>query len=506
LARTLLEVGKQRPHFGELRSESLDAAKLGGDLGQRARGVGVQSPKSSLARFQLSAQRSLPSLGLFLQGAQLGLRRGPVEHFLEAIDEGEIQLGHGRRAKPFRCRPSLLSVLKRPPVSAESTFMSTTQDVSVGGNLGLSTRGLGHAAARAATLLVCAVLPALLVVVIVGGSAHDHFAFDFHQFWQGGHDVVNGHSPYPDADSLPTRGGASLDPTEIQRVFRFPYPAPAALAMAPLGLLPFTLAAWIFVLGSVGAVFVALRLLGVVDWRCYGIAFASMTTLGALRLGTFTPLLLLGLALAWRHRDNRLAAAATVGCVIVAKIFLWPLLIWLVLTRRVATAALAVLVAAVITAGSWAVLGFAGLGDYPKLLSSLAGAVQGKGWSTVALGLSLGLSTGVAKALAWALGCLALAGARFGPRRKRDLWVFALAIAAAILFSPIVWLHYFLLLAAPLAIAYPRLAPAWLLPFVFWVWPFQETGGNTWKIALGLVLLIAVTTTVLRASPRPRAT
>jgi hypothetical protein len=503
----LLQLGKQRSHFVQLRPEPFDAAELRRDLGERARWIRVQPAKPPFARLELTAEGTLPAFCLLLERAQLRLGRRPaVQDFLEAIDEGEVELRHGRRRKPFRCRPFLLSVLKRLSVSAESTSMSATQDVSVGGNLGLSTRGLGHAAARAATFILCAVLPVLLVAVIVGGSAHDHFAFDFHQFWQGGHDVVKGHSPYPHVHSLPTRGGASLDATEIQRVFRFPYPAPAALAMAPFGLLPFTVAAWIFVLGSLAAVFVALRLLGVVDWRCYGIACASITTLGALRLGTFTPLLLLGLALAWRYRENRVAAAATVGCVIVAKIFLWPLLLWLVLTRRFATAALAVLVAAVITAGSWAVLGFAGLGDYPKLLSSLAGAVQGKGWSTVALGLSLGLSTGAAKALAWALGCLALAGALLAPRRKRDLWVFALAIAAAILFSPIVWLHYFLLLVAPLAIAYPRLAPAWFVPLVFWMWPFQETGGDTWKIALGLALLIVLTTTVLRASPRPRAT
>jgi alpha-1,2-mannosyltransferase len=380
--------------------------------------------------------------------------------------------------------------------------MSATQDVPVGGNLGLSTRGLGHAAGRAATLIVCGVLPALLVAVIVLGSAHDHFAFDFHQFWQGGHDVVNGHSPYPAADSLPTHGGDQLDATEIQQVFRFPYPAPAALAMAPFGLLPFTVAAWIFVLCSLAAVIVALRLLGVADWRCYGIVFASMTTLGALRLGTFTPCLLLGLALAWRYRDRRLVAAATVGCVIGAKVFLWPLLVWLILGRRPATAALALVFATATTIGSWAVLGFAGLGDYPNLLSSLSAAVEGKGWSVVALALSLGLSAGAAKALAVALGCVAFSGVHLAGRRDRDVWLFALAIAAAILFSPIVWLHYFLLLVAPLAIAYPRLSPAWFIPLLFWIWPFQETGGDTWKITLGVALLAGVTAAALTAPPR----
>jgi alpha-1,2-mannosyltransferase len=364
----------------------------------------------------------------------------------------------------------------------------------------LSVLGLRSAGRTILEPLAYCLCPALLLTLVLAGSVHEHFAFDFHQFWQGGHDVVNGHSPYPPLDSLPTHGGEKLGATEIQQVFRFPYPAPAALAMAPFGLLPFTVAAWIFVLCSLGAVFLALRLLGVVDWRCYGIVFASMTTLGALRLGTFTPWLLLGLALAWRYRDKRLVAAATVGCVIVAKVFLWPLLVWLVLSRRLATAALAFLVAAAITLGSWAVLGFAGFGDYPRLLSSLSAAVQGKGWSVVALGLSLGLSAAAAKALAFGLGCAVFAVAGCAPRRNRDFWLFALAIATAILLSPIVWLHYFLLLVAPLAIAYPRLSRAWFVPLLFWIWPFQETGGDTWKIALGLVLLAGLTAAALSAA------
>lgn len=374
------------------------------------------------------------------------------------------------------------------------------------GTLGpLTVLGLRSAGRRILEPLVYCLAPTLLLTLILASSVHDHFAFDFHQFWQGGHDVVNGHSPYPDAQYLPTAGGERLDASEIQEVFRFPYPAPAALAMAPFGLLPFTVAAWIFVLCSVAAVFVSLRLLGVVDWRCYGIAFASITTLGALRLGTFTPLLLLGVALAWRYRDNRVVSAGVVGCVIVAKVFLWPLLLWLVLSRRFATAGLALLVSVCVTAGSWAVLGFAGLADYPRLLSSLSAAVQGKGWSTVALALSLGLSAWAGKVMAFGLGSAALAGARLAPLRDRDLGLFSLAIAAAIVFSPIVWLHYFLLLVAPLAIAYPRLAPAWFLPLLFWIWPFQETGGDTWKIALGLVLLSALTAAALTAAPRARA-
>jgi alpha-1,2-mannosyltransferase len=368
---------------------------------------------------------------------------------------------------------------------------------------GLTRLGLVHALRRVVVVLGFAVLPCVLVLVIVGGSVGDHFAFDFHQFWQGGRDVAHGHSPYPSSGSLPA-DGTNLGPVAIQDVFRFPYPAAAALAMVPFGLLPFNVAAAFFVLCSAVAVVFALRVLGVTDWRCYGIVFASMTTLGALRLGTFTCLLLLGLALAWRWRDRRVAGPATVACIVALKVFLWPLVVWLLLTRRFASAALAVAFAALLTLGSWAVLGFAGLGEYPHLLDSLSSAVQGKGWSVLALALSVGLSATAGKLLAVVLSCALFVAAFVRTNgERRELALFAVAIAAALLLSPIVWLHYFLLLAAPLAIAYPRLAPAWCLPLAFWVWPFQETGGDTWRICLGLAVLLAVLAATL--VPRPRS-
>ena len=297
--------------------------------------------------------------------------------------------------------------------------MTTTRELSLprDGEVRLSRRGLRRAFRALGAPLVYAVLPALLLTVMVAASIHHHFAFDFHQFWQGGRDVIEGRSPYPPAHSLPTGGDPTLDAVAIQDTFRFPYPAPAALAMAPFGALPFSVAAALFVLLSIAAVFLALRLLGVVDWRCYGLVFASITTLGAVRLGTFTPFLLLGLAVAWRFREKKLIVATAVGGLVLLKLFLWPLLIWLVLSRRVGSAALAVAIATAISLASWAVIGFADLANYPELLSTLASSVESKGWSAVALGLSLGLSSAAAHALT-----LVLAGFCARGRRSRAAW------------------------------------------------------------------------------------
>jgi len=371
---------------------------------------------------------------------------------------------------------------------------------------------LGRAASRVGGTLFWLVLPAAFLAVMLAGAIGNHFAFDFHQFWQGGRDVLDGRSPYPAPESLPREGDPGLDAVAIQGVYRFPYPATAAIAMIPFGALPFAVAAGIFVALSIVAVLAALRVLGVRDPRCCGAVFLSITTLGAIRLGTFTPFLLLGLAVAWRYRDRKAVVAPVLAAVVVAKLFLWPLLVWLVLTRRVRAAVLTGAVAGLGTLASWAALGFSGLADYPRLLSSLAGSVQGKGWSTVALGLSLGLALPVAKGLALALGCSSLAMAFRAPRPARDQWLFTLAIVAALLLSPIVWVHYFLLLVAPLAIASPTLSLGWLLPLALWAWPFQETGGDTWKILLGLAVVATVTTwslsgrsTLLRARRGSRA-
>ena len=135
--------------------------------------------------------------------------------------------------------------------------MTTTRDLLLprDGEIRLSRRGLGQALRALGALLGYGLLPALLLTVMVAASIHHHFAFDFHQFWQGGRDVIEGRSPYPPAHSLPAGGDSTLDAVAIQDTFRFPYPAPAALAMAPFGALPFSVAAAVFVLLSIAAVF-----------------------------------------------------------------------------------------------------------------------------------------------------------------------------------------------------------------------------------------------------------
>jgi hypothetical protein len=86
-------------------------------------------------------------------------------------------------------------------------------------------------------------------------------------------------------------------------------------------------------------------------------------------------------------------------------------------------------------------------------------------------------------------------------RRGDDRRSYALAVLLAVIASPIVWLHSFLLLLAPVAVYRPRLSAAWLLPALLW---FASGTGNgaTWQTAM--VLAVAASTFALAVAPSRR--
>ena len=95
-----------------------------------------------------------------------------------------------------------------------------------------------------------------------------------------------------------------------------------------------------------------------------------------------------------------------------------------------------------------------------------------RGYSLVAFGAAAGLPAESAKLLPWLVGVPVLAVAPVVARREDgDRRAFSVAIIAALLLTPIVWLHYFALLVVPLALARPRLAWAWGLLWLLWLTP-----------------------------------
>ena len=342
---------------------------------------------------------------------------------------------------------------------------------------------------RTGEIGLLALAPALLALVIIGGAIGNRYAFDFHgALWQAARDVLAGRNPYPPAT-----------PAGVAPGDRFVYPPPVAILLVPLGALPFGLAAAIITGVLIAAVAGALAVLGVRDWRCYGAAYLSIATLHDIRLGALTPLLALGLALAWRWRAHA-RAAIPLALIVVAKLFLWPLGVWLIATGRIRLALRSTLLAVGASAAGWAVIGFAGLADYPKLLSVLADGEQGRGYSLVAGGLALGLGHAVARAAAVAVGAGLLALCWREGRRGFDERSLALALAAALALSPIVWLHYFVLLLVPIAIARRTFGAIWLIPALFWITPFEENFGAHWRIAAGVAIAALALGCAARAS------
>jgi alpha-1,2-mannosyltransferase len=335
----------------------------------------------------------------------------------------------------------------------------------------------------ASAVLFLAVIPvAMYVPTIVHAVTGDRSSSDLLSFWQAGGKVLHAQSPYPLVAALP----AVADRFTFEP---FVYPAPAAFGMVPFAVLPFALAATLFLVLSFGAIAAALRLLNVRDWRCYGAVFASAPVLAGTSLGAFSPLLFLGAAAAWRYRDRVSRVAPIVAALVVMKLFLWPLWLWLVYTRRFSAAAIAGALGLAATIGAWALIGFAGLHDYPRLLSRLTELVGTQSYSPYALLRTEGFGSTSAQRLILAFGVVLILWAASALRAvRRDERSFVAALALALLLTPILWPHYLVLVYIPIALARKTFSPLWLLPLLFWFDGFGWSNGEAIRIVPALCL------------------
>jgi hypothetical protein len=221
--------------------------------------------------------------------------------------------------------------------------------------------------------------------------------------------------------------------------------------------------------------------LGVRDWRLYGLVALSPAAISAVQTGNVTIVLALLVAVAWRYRERRWVPGLAIGATIALKLFLWPLLVWLLAIRRPLAAAAAAVLGLV--GGFLLVLPFTSLHDYLALLSNLSKVFGRESYNVVGL-LSQADATSRPVAMAFAdVTGLAILVAAY---HRRSL---PLALAASLVLSPIVWLHYFALLVVPLAIRWPRLSWPWAVPVVLWVCPGTSNKVHLWHIALGLAVL-----------------
>ena len=375
---------------------------------------------------------------------------------------------------------------------------------------------MAQARRRRITLIVACVLAAAILLP-VGARAmanrwHDdslwanslrslgglEVPYDFAIFLRASEDVRAGDSPYVDPGTISEDSPAP-----------YVYPPLLAIALIPATVLPDEVrgsspAGVLVSLLLIACVVGTLALLDVRDWRCYPVALLYPPTLENVEYGAVGPALALLVALGWRYRDRVWPVAASVGAAIALKVFVWPLLVWLAATKRSAAAVGAAVAAVGLALGSWAAIGFDGIADYPDLLRRLSDVEAENSYSAYAILVAIGVPSGLAHVVvtgaAATLLVLAWRAARGADGDRRAL---TLALAAGFVLTPILWLHYLVLLVVPIALARPRLSVLWLVPLAMTVFELLDLykgwpRGDGWALAS----VAAVTTVVFAAASR----
>ena len=324
---------------------------------------------------------------------------------------------------------------------------------------------------RITPVILLGLIPLISVVIALSSySSSRSTAVDFHhELYPEAKLVLHGHNPYPAADADLSDGTNNI------------WPVAAVLPVVPLTLLPAGVADWVMTALVLASLVGALWVLGIRDWRVYGVTLLWPPVINAYQTANATLPLCLLCAVAWRVRHRTWLPGVVIGAALAIKFFLWPLTIWLAAIGRLRASAASFAIGG---ASLLLVLPFIAIGTYADLLRNLSNTFDDKSYTIYALLVDAGSPSPVARAATLAVGGAMIALAW----HRRSL---GLAIGAALVLSPIVWLHFFALLIVPLAIARPRFQPAWLLALPLWLIP--GTGnGSAWQTGLALLVLFAI--------------
>lgn len=316
----------------------------------------------------------------------------------------------------------------------------------------------------ASTALLMGIAAALVTGLFgaLGTAESRELAWDFRVAYLPAAEAVrDGMSPYPEV----------LDGVDVPRLYA--YPPQLAFALTPFTAVSDDVAAALAVLLSLTAMMGALALVGVRDLRCYAVVVLWLPGWNALQMANASALLVLLVACAWRFRSTTWPLALALATAVSLKLILWPLLVWGIATRRFRPVALGVVLGTVMTVAAWAAIGFGGLTKYPDLLSRIS---EQESYSIVGMVEELGFGRGLANLATLGVGSVLVGLCVMFARRSDDERAFIVALAAALALSPVVWLHYLVLLVVPLGLRRPDFSPLWLLPIVLWVCPRSENG------------------------------
>ncbi|HEY4347922.1 MAG TPA: glycosyltransferase family 87 protein [Gaiellaceae bacterium] len=316
---------------------------------------------------------------------------------------------------------------------------------------------LANAARQILGLLTIAAGPAFLMIVFVHDARAGSLAFDFHIGLVTASRFVHGHPLYGHGSPV-----------------YYVYPPFYAESLTPFLLVPVSVARWIAALASAGFVVAGLFRLGVRDLRAIGVALLWPPVVHGCEVANASFVVFLLIAFAWRGGWVAMGLAAAL------KLVAWPLLLWQAAARGLRPAIASAFLAVGLILGSWAFVGFEGLGAYPRFLQSVGASQGALGYS-----VSAAFSGGRIVAIVVALAALWRGWARV--RARDEVGGIAYAVVAMLAAAPYVYDNYFTAALIPLALRRPRLSAAWLFPLAFWldgsgVTPTLEAKMLAWTV------------------------
>ena len=327
---------------------------------------------------------------------------------------------------------------------------------------------------RAVSDVLFGAVPILFLAVMTWSVLHGPFsALDFRNaYWYAGHRVLAGSSPY------------LWTAAQLREGVAFVYPPLSAVVFAPAALLPRSVGSVAFTLVGLLVAPATLALMGVRDWRVYVVASVWLPVCAGWLTANESLLLALGLAGVWRWRERPGFAGFLTAAMLSLKPLLWPLALWLIATRRWRASAHTLVWCVVLNAGAWSIVGFGQIGSYLRAVNLDTAFNWRLGFGVPAVLGQLGAGRPAAVALMIILSAgLVAAVLHSGLARRNDVQSMTLAVALAIVSSPLLWSHYLALLLVPVALRRPRLDWTWALPVVLWVAP-PDAGLRLWQEAV----------------------
>ena len=322
------------------------------------------------------------------------------------------------------------------------------------------------ASQRLWSLVLFAVLPlGFVALTFYAMYSKNAVAIDFHYvYYPAAQELLDGNSPFFEND----------DPFK-----RFVYTPLLAVLVAPLTVLPLGVADLLVTIALLGLWVATPFVLGIRDWRVVTVTLLWAPFVSALQTANVTIVLVFLCALAWHWRDRKVLAGLSIGLAVGLKLFLWPLAFWLLATRRVLSLVIA---SAVVAFSILVVLPYESLPAFATRLREHGDLFDEESYTLYAFLVELGAPATAARVAWLALGVTVLL---LGRRS------FSLCLVAALLLSPLVWLHYLTLLVIPLALVS---APLWMwfIPI-----PLAFADGGALNGGAGIQTLVLTTFAVI---------